>query len=567
MRILISLLLLGVLGSAQAADPGAGQQAVANSGEVKPANPAPDLAAADQLYRSGKFADAEAAYFAVLRNDPMVVAAHVGRVRSMLRQQKIDEAYDAVNAALARAPRSAALLAAKGDIQFRLGDMSQAELSWLAAKKLDPSEVDAYLGLARLYRAYSLYRKAYDEIQSAHAVAPDDPEVHRAWLQMLPRKDRQAALKVDSSGAHPDEAGAAGAPVQHVAALPDKPEAPVHACKLVSKVEKTSARLEEMYGSERQGYGSGVPRVRGVGLQVGLNGKNARLILDTGAGGILVSRKVAERSGLTHLGATAFAGIGDKGWQAGYVAVADRIRVGELEFQDCVVSVSEKPSVADDDGLIGADVFSAFLIDIDLAQLKLNLSPLPRRPDDAGAPTSLNSEGEEQANAEPGEGGAKAELRLPKDRYIAPEMANWTRVFRFGHALLVPTIVNDSKPMLFELDTGAFANIISVRTGRQVAKVGTDSDMEVRGLSGTVKKVYTADKAMLAFGHVRQPMLDIVTMDLSNMSRYMGTEISGFLGFATLRILDVKLDYRDGLVDITYDPKHQRNLRQRSLDF
>ena len=33
-----------------------------------------------------------------------------------------------------------------------------AEVSYLTAKKLDPKEVHAYLGLARLYRSYSMYR-------------------------------------------------------------------------------------------------------------------------------------------------------------------------------------------------------------------------------------------------------------------------------------------------------------------------------------------------------------------------------------------------------------------------
>jgi hypothetical protein len=54
---------------------------------------------------------------------------------------------------------------------------------------------------------------------------------------------------------------------------------------------------------------------------------------------------------------------------------------------------------------------------------------------------------------------------------------------------------------------------------------------------------------------LQQPNLDIITLDLSNLSRHTGTEISGFLGFAMLRMLEVELDYRDGLVDFGYDPK------------
>ena len=153
--------------------------------------------------------------------------------------------------------------------------------------------------------------------------------------------------------------------------------------------------------------GQDIHRMRGIGLSVRLNDRNAHLLLDTGAGGIMVNRKLAEKAGLTPISAVHYGGIGDKGLQSGYTAVADHIRVGELEFQDCVVSVSDKGSVADEDGLIGADVFGTYLVDIDLPGMRLKLSPLPKRPEDTVAPTSLNSEGEEQANAEQKEDSGK----------------------------------------------------------------------------------------------------------------------------------------------------------------
>jgi hypothetical protein len=112
------------------------------------------------------------------------------------------------------------------------------------------------------------------------------------------------------------------------------------------------------------------------GLSAKLNGQNVNLLLDTGAGGIMVSRKVAEKAGLTRLSALHYGGIGDKGLQSGYTAVADHVRIGELEFQDCVVAVSDQHSLTDEDGLIGADVFGAYLIDIDLPGMRLKLSPL-----------------------------------------------------------------------------------------------------------------------------------------------------------------------------------------------
>jgi tetratricopeptide (TPR) repeat protein len=523
----------------------------------------PELAAADQLYRAGKFAEAEAGYRALLNTESKLVPAQVGLVRAMLRQQKIDEALDAVNSALTVQSNSAALLAAKGDVQFRRAEMSGAELSYLAAKKLDRQEVHAYLGLARLYRSYSMYHTAYGELQIAHEVAPGDIEVQRAWLGMLPRKERLAALEAYLAGSHPDDEEETKGMTEYLEFLKATADKPIHACRLVSKVEQTETNLETAYAEDGR-------RIRGIGLSVKLNDRNVHLLLDTGAGGIMVSRKVAEKAGLTRISAVHYGGIGDKGLQGGYTAVADHIRIGELEFQDCVVAVSDRRSLTDNDGLIGADVFGGYLIDLDLPGERLKLSPLPKRPEDTVAPKSLNSEGEEQANAEQKEDSATEQTskepksstpgsdtprRLPKDRYVAPEMVNWTKVFRFGHAILVPTSVNDSKPVLFGLDTGAFSNILSLRVGQQVGKVSSDYRVRVGGLNGDVNRVYSSDKATLTFGHFRQPNLGIITLDLSNVSRLTGTEVSGFLGFAMLRQLEVELDYRDGLVDFKYDPK------------
>jgi hypothetical protein len=148
-----------------------------------------------------------------------------------------------------------------------------------------------------------------------------------------------------------------------------------------------------------------------------------------------------------------------------------------------------------------------------------------------------------------------ANPHLPKDAYVAPEMARWTRVFRFGHMLLIPTRVDGFGPMLFMIDTGSFTNILSTRAAREVTKVRADSRTQVKGLSGAVANVYRADKATLQFGHYSQENEDIVTLDLSALSKSTGTEVSGILGFEMLRILQVKIDYRDGLVDFVYDPK------------
>ncbi|MFZ0969163.1 MAG: hypothetical protein WAN13_12890, partial [Candidatus Acidiferrales bacterium] len=65
----------------------------------------------------------------------------------------------------------------------------------------------------------------------------------------------------------------------------------------------------------------------------------------------------------------------------------------------------------------------------------------------------------------------------------------------------------------------------------------------------------TVDRAKIRFGHFVQDRQDLISFDLTPISNSAGTEISGILGFRLLWQLDIKLDYRDGLVDFTYDPK------------
>jgi hypothetical protein len=77
----------------------------------------------------------------------------------------------------------------------------------------------------------------------------------------------------------------------------------------------------------------------------------------------------------------------------------------------------------------------------------------------------------------------------------------------------------------------------------------------VRGLSGKVDKVFRANEFTIQFGRLRQKNQDTVAFDIKRISDSIGTEVSGMLGFATLAMLEIKIDYRDGLVDFIYKPR------------
>lgn len=442
---------------------------------------------------------------------------------------------------------------ALGEVYFRQGKIPEAEREWVNVINSGHAEARAYLGLVRVDKAMSLYKKAKDKIDKAHQLDPNDPDIQRYWIDTLSRNERIKNLEDYLSHVKNDDAKTRENIQHYLDYLKARQQGPPRSCKLMGNVTSTQTSLVSLARD--------AVHLRGVGLSVSVNGTKANLLLDTGASGIVIDRGIAEKSGLTKLSETSVWGIGDKGSNAGWIGLANSIKIGELEFQNCPVTVMDKRSVADENGLIGADVFSSFLVDIDIPERKLRLSELPKRPGDADQDIKLKTDkddpGGEQVGTNDSTPGSKPTAPSavgPFDAYISPEMISYTKVLRFGHQLLIPTKIGDAPAKLFIIDTGAFGNMIDPAAAREVTKVHGDSYTKVKGVSGLVKNVYNADKAVLIFGHLRQENQDIISFDMTSISDGVGTEVSGGLGFSTLYLLDIKIDYRDGLVDLSYDP-------------
>jgi predicted aspartyl protease len=119
--------------------------------------------------------------------------------------------------------------------------------------------------------------------------------------------------------------------------------------------------------------------------------------------------------------------------------------------------------------------------------------------------------------------------------------------------ILLPTFVNHKPEHLFLVDTGASRNLLSNNFAQEITSVSKDNFGRIGGISGEVKDVYTARKAEMQFANFKTKDFDLTTIDLSGISESAGTEVSGIIGFELLRMLEMKIDYRDGLIDFTFD--------------
>jgi Flp pilus assembly protein TadD len=486
----------------------------------------------ERLYRSGKFDAAEKAYKALIISTPSP-GAYAGLARVYLRERNPAEAHAAATKAIELGPASDVAHVAIGEVYFREGYIGEAEKEFITLVKSGTREARAYLGMARVSWASSYYKQAKRMIDRAHTLDPDDPDIQRFWLRTLSLQDRIRALQEYLSRDTDDDARERTALQRSLFLYQDEAALPTRACRLTATINATQTNLKLLLHDSNH--------LRGFGLGVNLNGVPSTLMLDTGSSGITVDRKIAEKAGIKQIIQSTARGLGDKGDVSGYVGYVDSIKIGDLEFRDCYVDVIEKNSVAGEGGLIGGDVFARFLVDLDFPNHKFKLSELPPQPEEPATASGLESR----------------PVGAPEfhDRYIAPEMKSFSPVFRFGHDLLVPTRLNDSPPKMFLLDTGTINNFISPDAAREVTKINRDSTTHVTGLNGSVKDVFRADELTLAFGSVKQRNLDVVTINLTSISDSDGTEVSGILGFAMLNLLEVKIDYRDGLVDFHYDQK------------
>jgi hypothetical protein len=271
-------------------------------------------------------------------------------------------------------------------------------------------------------------------------------------------------------------------------------------------------------------------RLTGGSLAIKINGAKADLRFDTGAAGIVISSRVAERAGVKRLAEADIAGIGNGPAVKGWIGYAPVIQIADLTLENCIVQVPEKGSADDSGGLIGSDVFRRFLVKINYTGQSVDLDPLPGPAWDGHSLTN---------------------------RYEGPELAGFSQMLIVHHDLLIPTSISESTKAeqtqgLFLLDTGAQLNTISTNLAPSITKVHGSAD-QVRGISGRVKNVYEADKIILQFATFRQLNLGLTSIDLTDISRGAGLEVSGIMGLPLIGMFaSVTLDYRDGCVKFDY---------------
>ena len=408
-----------------------------------------------------------------------------------------------------------------GEIALRRGKVDEAERQFRDATGTDPRDARAWLRLGQVSECTFNRRTARDCFRRAHELAPGVAGSVLHWALTLEGGDSATALETYLGMAKNEDARL----TQRALALLEiqRVLGGRKLFGLVSSYGRSQVRLEPVLrGRELHAYR----------VPVSINGgEAARLLLDTGAGGIIINANLAARLHVRRLAPTIVSGLGDQGDAPGWVGMADRVRVGTVEFRDAVVTVSERPILGNEQGLMGTDIFEPFLVTLDLPNGVMRLEPFPGTADDR-----------------------------PSDRGFQrdPEME---RIYRIGHMLMLPTSVSGSEPAMFVIDTGCSQTLIGKEFAVELAKMRSAASLPIGGLSGTIDDVDAADDLKFKFGGFSVRCLDTLSINLKRKDDDWGMEVAGFLGFPMLKLFSITLDYRNGLVKFECPTAERRTKR------
>jgi hypothetical protein len=464
---------------------------------------------------------------AAYKIDPTDRRSRQLEVDSLLGEGKLEEARKKTDAWTASKPTDPFAIVTAGELRHAEGDWLESYALMLKALKIEPCLPAAYEGLAEYESFAGYHATAQKHLALAHQMEPNDENIRLAWIDSL--NDEQSVAEFANF-------------IHDSKALDDKRRATLSArldreqshlkdrCELSSVTGPLRIPMTPIYGP--------IVGIEHYGLEVAFNGHKRVLQIDTGATGFTVTQSVYGGMGLRKMGSSHVWGFGDQGSSGVDQYIADSVRIGGIEFKNCAVDALRNFSVLggghigqrldSGDGLVGTDIFSRYLVTVDYIKHEIRLDSLPQPASTATEPLDAL-------------GGSPSNDLSGFDRFKPPSMQNWTSIYRRGHQLIVPTIINNSKPTLFMVDTGAFTNLIDDNFAKQVTR-SQDTMYGIRGLSGT-SKIRETGEFTADFAGLRLPVTGMNSIDLS---RFGG--VHGFLGYPTLEQLVMHIDYRDNLV-------------------
>ncbi len=448
----------------------------------------------------------------ILDAEPSNGKARYLLVQSLIFKKEPENAFQMAEEGVRLTPEDAYSYAALGDASFRLGEFGQAALSYSRARSLRPELARAHLGYGNVTLSVGNRRTAKESFKKAYELDPEDTDIIKAWATVLPTSPEELVLwdRVSREATHLDPEY-----LEDVKAFVEfsKKKGVIQ----YEILKQSPPVLQIPLGIERTPQGA----TTGWQIEVQINGgRKRRMLLDTGASGIIMTARDGKKDGVEVVAQTGIGGVGDEGRRRASLGFADTVTIGGVTLGNCLIKLGQqKEWRSSEDGILGTDVLHDFRITIDPERAVLSLEKLPEQSDAFCCDATDDTGGE------------------------------FVKMHLIASKILVPGILSDRLHANFMIDTGAQESLIDDQAAEAVTKRDS-TRLGLRGISGKVKDVREARNITLQFAGVRQQHPGMLSMDLANLSHQLGTEVTALIGCRSLNRAVITIDYRNALLKI-----------------
>jgi tetratricopeptide (TPR) repeat protein len=501
------------------------------------ANEEPQSEAEAALYAEN-WGQAAKLYQGLAKRDAGSFEARAGLIRVALGQGHIDDALKNAIAMANENPQDVVAQTVLGETYIRRGELTPAIPVLEKSLALNACYERTHLEEARLQNLMGYHASAARQLAQAHALKPQDEEIALVWMWSLPPAERYPLLK--EFVGHAKYLNADDREDLKSNILEGEARMKSH-CTVTSPPQGTKTTLFENAVLTSD---PGRPTIDAT-----LNGEKHRIAFSTTDSDVIFPQHTAAHLGLVPLMKLTYADLYGGGRIHYYLAKLDSLRIGDIEFKNCIVTVNDEnpgsslyyaqtlrnPTGAD--ASIGAMFLSDFLIGVDSPNRQLTLSPLPTltaKSDSTGLPLWSAAAQDSGGEVPSINGGAWGQYNRTAD----PAMKSWTPLTRYRTAMWIPTKIGSGPDVQFLLELSAPWPRVSTNASGKTATLETLAQGKTIPFHG-----YFMDFAGLLF-----PIDSWTSLRYDEFSKHLKIETSGDIGQDALRQTAFTLDLRDNLV-------------------
>jgi len=430
----------------------------------------------------------------------MALALQLPSVADLLTRDEVQQA----EALLDKQPRTAESVALRGEIDYRKGNFDRAGALYKEALGMNAKTARAHYGLGKLAIGKLKTKQAIQEMMRAIELDPKEPlyrfYASEAWAleKNYAEQRKQIEEYIGLNPSDPDRLAEAKAGLEMLKALGND----------VASVDAPQNPAP-------------IPLRKSLNLvfaRVMINGRGPyEFAVDTGASQIVLSEKLAGDLGLTPVTSTIMHGVGGGGKIDTKLYSVKEMTIGDVKIKNVPVGTFNDPLVSQlADGIFSTAVLSDFILTVNY----------------------------------PGN-----QLEISRKRPAANPASEVLPAWYFSNLLLVPVQVNGQHRGNFIVDTGAVTTVIShnmaATLGVDEKTPGAKIDLGIAGVGGFEGVVLRVPNVTFKTAKNSETFPQVVSINLKEMSKMIGTEIAGVIGFDFLDAYKLTLDYYAAEVRLT----------------